>query len=96
MIAKIVACSRDRSEALLAAPGSGRDDGGHQGGATNKGFVLDLLGQPEVIDATADAGWIDRESGEGCLLDIRHSAVALTHAAVGATAGEEESARGGC
>ena len=31
-----------------------------EGGSTNKSFVLDLLDQPEVIDGSADTGWIDR------------------------------------
>ena len=36
-----------------------------EGGATNKSFLLDLLDQPEVIDASADTGWIDRVRARG-------------------------------
>ena len=39
-----------------------------EGGATNKSFVLDLLDQPEVIDGSADTGWIDRVRAEGRLV----------------------------
>ena len=52
------------------------------GGATNTSFVLDLLEQPEVIDASADTGWIDRVRGEGRLVAQRGSAVALAVAAI--------------
>jgi acetyl-CoA carboxylase carboxyltransferase component/biotin carboxyl carrier protein len=44
--------------------------------------VLDLLDQPEVIDASADTGWIDRVRGEGRLVSHRHSGVALAAAAI--------------
>ena len=60
-----------------------------EGGATNKSFVLDLLDQPEVIDASADTGWIDRVRGEGRLVTHRHSAVALAAAAIEAYEEEE-------
>ncbi len=39
-----------------------------EGGATNKSFILDLLDQPEVIDGSADTGWIDRVRAEGRLV----------------------------
>lgn len=83
MIAKIIAYGRDRDEAL----GKLRRAMANttviiEGGATNKSFVLDLLDQPEVIDASADTGWIDRVRGEGRLVTHRHSAVALAAAAI--------------
>jgi acetyl/propionyl-CoA carboxylase alpha subunit/acetyl-CoA carboxylase carboxyltransferase component len=91
MIAKIIAYGRDRPEAL----GRLRRALAEtlvviEGGATNKGFVLDLLGQPEVIAATADTGWIDRVGEEGRLAAHQHSAVALTAAAIEAYQDEEE------
>src|SRR6185312_9731198 len=64
-----------------------------EGGATNKGFVLDLLDAPEVIDGSADTGWIDRVRGEGRLSARRHSAVALAVAAIEAYEDEEEASR---
>ncbi|MEH0927403.1 ATP-binding protein [Micromonospora sp. CPCC 205558] len=83
MIAKIIAYGRDRDEAL----GKLRRAMANttviiEGGATNKSFVLDLLDQPEVIDASADTGWIDRVRSEGRLVTHRHSAVALAAAAI--------------
>ncbi|GAA4900532.1 carboxyl transferase domain-containing protein [Streptomonospora salina] len=83
MIAKVIAYGRDRDEAL----GRLRRAMAHttvviEGGATNKSFVLDLLGRPEVVGATADTGWIDRVRAEGGLVSDRHSGVALAAAAV--------------
>ncbi|PYC66223.1 fused acetyl/propionyl-CoA carboxylase subunit alpha/methylmalonyl-CoA decarboxylase subunit alpha [Micromonospora arborensis] len=90
MIAKIIAYGRDRDEAL----GKLRRAMANttviiEGGATNKSFVLDLLDQPEVIDASADTGWIDRVRSEGRLVTHRHSAVALAAAAIEAYEEEE-------
>ncbi|RQX17982.1 fused acetyl/propionyl-CoA carboxylase subunit alpha/methylmalonyl-CoA decarboxylase subunit alpha [Micromonospora ureilytica] len=90
MIAKIIAYGRNRDEAL----GKLRRAMANttviiEGGATNKSFVLDLLDQPEVIDASADTGWIDRVRGEGRLVTHRHSAVALAAAAIEAYEEEE-------
>ena len=82
MIAKIIAYGRDRDEALgRLRRAMAETTVIIEGGATNKSFVLDLLDQPEVIDASADTGWIDRVRGEGRLVSHRHSAVALAAAA---------------
>ncbi|MFB4315941.1 biotin carboxylase N-terminal domain-containing protein [Actinomadura sp. 21ATH] len=95
MIAKIIAFGRDREHALgrlrRAMAGTTVII---EGGATNKSFVLDLLDQPEVIDGTADTGWIDRVRGEGRLISHRHSAIALAAAAIEAYQDEEEVSRG--
>ncbi|WP_283136464.1 carboxyl transferase domain-containing protein [Rhizohabitans arisaemae] len=95
MIAKIIAYGRDRDEALgRLRRAMAQTKVIIEGGATNKSFVLDLLDQPEVIDATADTGWIDRVRGEGLggarrLVSHRHSAVALAVAAIEAYEAEE-------
>ncbi|MEH1014377.1 carboxyl transferase domain-containing protein [Micromonospora sp. CPCC 206060] len=90
MIAKIIAYGRDRSEALgRLRRAMAQTTVVIEGGATNKSFVLDLLDQPEVIDASADTGWIDRVRGEGRLVSHRHSAVALAAAAIEAYEEEE-------
>ncbi|MEV8630177.1 carboxyl transferase domain-containing protein [Streptosporangium sp. NPDC051023] len=90
MIAKIIAYGRDRDEALgRLRRAMAQTKVIIEGGTTNKSFVLDLLDQPEVIDASADTGWIDRVRGEGRLVSHRHSAVALAAAAIEAYEEEE-------
>ncbi len=94
MIAKIIAYGRDRDEALgRLRRAMAETTVVIEGGATNKSFVLDLLDQPEVIDASADTGWIDRVRGEGRLAAHRHSGVALAAAAIEAYEDEEEVSR---
>ncbi|MFI1461248.1 ATP-binding protein [Nocardia carnea] len=90
MIAKIIAYGSNRDQALgrlRRAVAQTRVI--IEGGATNKSFVLDLLDQPEVIDASADTGWIDRVRVEGRLVSHRHSSVALAAAAIDAYEEEE-------
>ncbi|MEV6490695.1 biotin carboxylase N-terminal domain-containing protein [Actinoplanes sp. NPDC051633] len=94
MIAKIIAYGRDRDEALARLRRAMSETTVIiEGGATNKSFVLDLLDQPEVIEASADTGWIDRVRAEGRLVNHRHSAVALAVAAIEAYEDEEEVSR---
>src|SRR3954452_2437419 len=83
MIAKIIAYGRDRDEALgRLRRAMAETTVIIEGGTTNKSFVLDLLDQPEVIDASADTGWIDRVRAEGRLVSQRGSAVGLAVAAI--------------
>ncbi|SHN48082.1 carboxyl transferase domain-containing protein [Cryptosporangium aurantiacum] len=94
MIAKIIAYGRDREQALGRLRRAMADTTVIiEGGATNKSFVLDLLDQPEVIDATADTGWIDRVRAEGRLVSHRHSALALAAAAIEAYREQEAVSR---
>ncbi|MEU6747506.1 carboxyl transferase domain-containing protein [Spirillospora sp. NPDC046719] len=94
MIAKIIAYGRDREEALgRLRRAMAQTTVIIEGGATNKSFVLDLLDRPEVIDGSADTGWIDRVRGEGGLVSHRHSGVALAAAAIEAYEAEEEAER---
>ena len=91
MIAKIIAYGRDRDEALgRLRRAMSETTVLIDGGATNKSFVLDLLDQPEVIDASADTGWIDRVRAQGRLTAHKHSGVALAAAAIEAYEDEEE------
>ncbi|MEV4096872.1 carboxyl transferase domain-containing protein [Streptosporangium saharense] len=90
MIAKIIAHGRDRGEALgRLRRAMAETTVIIDGGTTNKSFVLDLLDQPEVIDASADTAWIDRVRGEGRLVSHRHSAVAVAAAAIAVYEEEE-------
>src|SRR5689334_11172348 len=90
MIAKIIAYGRDRDEALgRLRRAMAETTVIIDGGTTNKSFVVDLLDQPEVIDASADTGWIDRVRAEGRLVSRRHSSVALAAAAIEAYEEEE-------
>ncbi len=94
MIAKIIAYGSDRGQALARLRRAlGETTVIIEGGVTNKSFVLDLLDQPEVIDASADTGWIDRVRAEGRLVSSRHSAIALAAASIEAYEDEEEVAR---
>ena len=104
MIAKIIAHGRDRDEALARLRRAVRETTVViEGGATNKSFILELLDQPEVVDGSADTGWIDRVRGEGRLVASEHSGVALVVAGIEAYGEAEqiertrllETARGG-
>ena len=104
MIAKIIAYGRDRDEAMARLRRAlAETTVVIEGGSTNKSFILDLLAQPEVIDGTADTGWIDRVRGEGRLVSQRHSGIALVAAGIEAYEEAEalertrlfETARGG-
>ena len=90
MIAKIIAYGRTRDEALARLRRAMHETTVViEGGATNKSFILDLLAQPEVIDGSADTGWIDRVRGEGRLVSHSHSGVALVAAGIEAYEDEE-------
>src|SRR5699024_4769213 len=94
MIAKVIVYGRDRKQALARLRRAMAETTVIiEGGATNKGFVIDLLEQPEVIDGSADTGWIDRVRSQGRLVNHRNSAVALAVAAIEAYQDEEEISR---
>ena len=60
MIAKIIAHGRDRGEALSRLRRALSELGVVvRGGTTNRAFLLRLLSMPEVIDGSADVGWLD-------------------------------------
>ena len=83
MIAKIIAYGRTRDEALGRLRRAVAETTVIiEGGATNKSFLLDLLDQPEVIDASADTGWIDRVRARGPPGLHPHSGIALAAAAI--------------
>ncbi len=91
MIAKIIAVGRNRDEALARLRRAMSETTVViEGGATNKSFIIDLLDQPEVIDGSADTGWIDRVRSEGRLVSHRHSGIALVAAGIEGYEDEEE------
>ncbi len=104
MVAKIIAWGRDRSEALARLRCALRETTVVlRGGTTTKSFLLELLDRPELIDGSADTGWLDRVGlplAEGL---PAHADVALLSVAVDVYEAEERldrdaflrSARGG-
>jgi acetyl/propionyl-CoA carboxylase alpha subunit/acetyl-CoA carboxylase carboxyltransferase component len=83
MIAKIIAHGRTRDEALARLRRAIFETTVIiEGGATNKSFILELLAEPSVIDASADTGWIDRVRAEGGLVTHKHAGIALVAAAI--------------
>ncbi len=94
MIAKIIAYGSDRDQALARLRRAmSRTRVVIEGGATNSSFIIDLLDQPEVIDGSADTGWIDRVRAQGRLVSHRHSSIALATAAIDAYEEEEAAER---
>ena len=66
MIAKMIAYGKDRNEALArlrrALLGSAIVI---RGGTSNKGFLLDLLSHPDILNNETDIGWLDRRGTKG-------------------------------
>ncbi len=61
MIAKLIAWGRDREEALARLRRALADTiVVVDGGTTNQGFLLELLGRPEVRTGEVDTTWLDR------------------------------------
>ena len=83
MIAKIIAYGSTREEAIarlrraIADTMVVIDDG-----ATNQGFLLELLGRDELRSGEVDTGWLDRLHGQGEVQTMRHADVALVRAAI--------------
>jgi acetyl/propionyl-CoA carboxylase alpha subunit/acetyl-CoA carboxylase carboxyltransferase component len=83
MIAKVIAWGRDRDESIarlrraLGETVVVLDDG-----TTNQGFLLELLGRPELRAGELDTHWLDRLQLQGDALPARHADVALLQAAV--------------
>ncbi len=89
MIAKIITYGQSRKEALSRMQRALRESViVIKGGASNKAFLLELLNCPELLQATADIGWLDRRSAEGGHLSRRYADVALVQAAIEAYAAD--------
>src|SRR4051795_11764553 len=91
MIAKVIAYGPTRLDALGRLRRALTDTTVViEGGTTNKSFLLDLLARPEVIDGSADTGWIDRERSRGGLSEHGAGGVALVAAGIDAYDDAEE------
>jgi acetyl/propionyl-CoA carboxylase alpha subunit/acetyl-CoA carboxylase carboxyltransferase component len=104
MVAKIIAWGRDRAEAMARLRVALRETTVVvRGGTTTKAFLLELLDRPEVIDGTADTGWLDRVGLTDQARVAAHADAALLYVGVDVYEQEEElerenfyrSARGG-
>ena len=85
MIAKVIACGRDRDEALARLHRAlSQMTVIVRGGTTNKSFLLDLLDRPEVRAGDDRHGWLDRLTAADEHLPTRHADVALVAAAIDA------------
>src|SRR3954451_22692232 len=85
MIAKLIAYGPTRDDALARLRRALMDTTVViEGGTTNKSFLLQLLDRPEVIEGSADTGWIDRERTRGGLSEHGAAGVALVAAGIDA------------
>src|SRR4051794_38514237 len=85
MIAKVIAYGPTRDDALARLRRALMDTTVViEGGTTNKSFLLQLLDRPEVIEGSADTGWIDRERSRGGLSEHGAGGVALVAAGIDA------------
>ena len=104
MIAKIIAWGRDRDEAMARLRVALRGTTVVvKNGTTTKSFLLELLDHPEVINGTADTGWLDRAGLTDKPRVAAHADAALLYVGVDVYEAEEalerdsflRSARGG-
>ena len=83
MIAKIIAFGQNRNEALARLQRALRESVVViKGGASNKAFLLELLGRAEVKSGQVDIGWLDRLAANGEHLSKSYADVALVQAAI--------------
>jgi len=83
MIAKVIGFGKTRREALSRLRRALQDTRiVIKGGASNKAFLLELLGRTEVQDGNVDVGWLDRLAVNGDHLSSQYGDVALLYAAI--------------
>ena len=83
MIGKLIAWGRDRNEALARLRRAVADTVVVvDGGATNQGFLLEVLDRPEVRSGDVDTGWLDLLCRTGEAVSGRHGEIALLQAAI--------------
>ncbi|WP_428263996.1 carboxyl transferase domain-containing protein [Haliangium sp.] len=85
MIAKFIAHGRTRAEALARLRRALAESAVViRGGMSNKGFLLELLGRPELASGEYDVGWLDRLVVAGEHVSHQHVEIALVYAAIAA------------
>jgi acetyl/propionyl-CoA carboxylase alpha subunit/acetyl-CoA carboxylase carboxyltransferase component len=83
MIAKIIAYGQNRKEALSRLQRVLRESVVViRNGASNRAFLMQLLGRAEVQNAEVDIGWLDRLAAKGEHLSRKYVDVALVQAAI--------------
>jgi acetyl/propionyl-CoA carboxylase alpha subunit/acetyl-CoA carboxylase carboxyltransferase component len=83
MIAKIIAHGATREQAIARLRRAVADTMVViDEGTTNQGFLLELLGRPELRRGEADTGWLDRLQGADEVQPVRHADTALIGAAI--------------
>ena len=83
MIAKIIAHGADREQAIARLRRAVADTMVViDEGTTNQGFLLELLGRPELRRGEVDTGWLDRLQGNDEVQPLRHADTALVQAAI--------------
>ena len=83
MIAKIIAHGATREQAIARLRRAVADTMVViEEGTTNQGFLLELLGRPELRAGEVDTGWLDRLQGRGEVQPLRHADTALVQAAI--------------
>jgi acetyl/propionyl-CoA carboxylase alpha subunit/acetyl-CoA carboxylase carboxyltransferase component len=83
MIAKIIAHGSTREQAIARLRRAVADTMVViDEGTTNQGFLLELLGRPELRRGEADTGWLDRLQGADEVQPLRHVDTALVQAAI--------------
>ena len=83
MIAKIIAHGATREQAIARLRRAVADTMvAIDEGTTNQGFLLELLGRPELRAGEVDTGWLDRLQAQGDVQPVRHADAALVQAAI--------------
>ncbi|MGA8491819.1 MAG: carboxyl transferase domain-containing protein [Terriglobales bacterium] len=83
MIVKIIAYGQNRKEALSRLQRALRESVVViKGGASNKSFLLELLGRPEVQSGEFHNGWLDHLASTGKHLSRSYADAALVQAAI--------------
>ena len=83
MMAKIIAQGSTREQAIARLRRAVADTMvALDEGTTNQGFLLELLGRPELRAGEVDTGWLDRLQAQGEVEPTRHADAALVQAAI--------------